>query len=1035
MTGRWPRNMALPSQVVPIPLGVAGIDTRTDHKAVRPPALAVCENGSFRRPGAIEKRYGASLIGGRQQLLYGPSLGSGHVLREPTAISGAKALTRVGDRLLMETSQDLLAYDSTTDSWVPIGPAPTCQVTYPAPAVMATALNITQCDAAQADGLLVTAAIDGANGLASIRDADTGLLLARGTFGSAAATHPRCVSVGSAVCILWARGSLLELAIVSRTTMGTWTSSSLSAVTVASDMGAAGLLDAVAIGTRILVAYLDTGGDIKYGYVEPSGALDGSLSTETPSSTPTALGIAVDGSAGSDSGRFAIFWSQAADGYARMFGPDKTALFVATTIGGPAAGATQIAGAFASSTELHVFDEQSAVSASNDLVQHSVLTSAGVRTTNNIWRHSGLGAKPIVRDGFVFPVLVHDSPLQATYFIGRAGLSGNNTSTVAQYAKRYDSCTIIGRLFPGRASGTQAHLSAPSDMGDGQWRMSLLVTDEDDITRIDEAILDFGASAGWAEAGERIVGAGALSWVTDGRLAGEIGYLLWPEGTTAVTASGGSMTAGSTVQYRIYYERTWPDGTREQSTAVDLEVELGASDTQVTLTIPTLMHTNWRRFGNGIQTYAALYRATISESQTIFNRVGTVAAGVANGITDAATYVDTASDESIEDNEPDYLSSNVADKVPPPAARVIASGNGRVFQAGFDDPDEIAFTLQRAAGEAVAFSDLLRTAADPGDGPITGLEVLADSLVVFRERQIYLIGGDGPTNVVSDGTTQGGEFTPPRVVSDDVGCIDQRSIVRFPLGIAFQARKGIYLLGTGLDLTYLGAGVERELEGETVTSAIALSDNHEIRFTLESGKTLVYDYLAQAWSTWTIGGLSAVLWQHQWVVLTDEDGTVLKETPGTFKDDGVPFSMRIRTPWIRLAGMQGFHLFKMLQFLGEYRSAHTPLVRIAYDFEPAWIDEFPWEGASTTVAANTYGSDTPYGTGIYGGETDGLPATTVYQFQVRPSQPRAEAIRVEFVDQPVAAGGLLGEGYSLSELSLDIAVKQGPMRLGAEKSA
>jgi hypothetical protein len=65
-------------------------------------------------------------------------------------------------------------------------------------------------------------------------------------------------------------------------------------------------------------------------------------------------------------------------------------------------------------------------------------------------------------------------------------------------------------------------------------------------------------------------------------------------------------------------------------------------------------------------------------------------------------------------------------------------------------------------------------------------------LVAFSRRAIYAITGDGPND-------QGvGQFSPPRAICKDLGCVDYRSIVQTAAGIFFQSERGLFLIPRGL---------------------------------------------------------------------------------------------------------------------------------------------------------------------------------------------------------------------------------------------
>jgi hypothetical protein len=313
-----------------------------------------------------------------------------------------------------------------------------------------------------------------------------------------------------------------------------------------------------------------------------------------------------------------------------------------------------------------------------------------------------------------------------------------------------------------------------------------------------------------------------------------------------------------------------------------------------------------------------------------------------------------------------------------------------------EDPNLIWVSKLRVTGEALAFNDALTITVDSGDGPITGLATMADNLIVFRERQIYIVGGDGPDNV-----GLGGEFTPSRIISEDVGCTEQRSIVRIPTGILFKSAKGIYLLGGDLGLTYIGAPVE-DYNNEAITSAVALTGNHEVRFTTAS-RTLIYDYLANAWATWSIPANHGCLWRGQWTVV---DNTGIMIPTAAYTDRGSAYTMAVETGWIHVAQLQSYQRVYRILFLGSYRGDHVPRVRLAFDYDQAWVDDVEW-AAVTSVPP--------------------------YQYEVRPSRQRVQAIKLRVED--TAGSGSLGDGFSLSEMALQLGIKPGLRPLAVTRRA
>src|SRR5690606_35481745 len=141
------------------------------------------------------------------------------------------------------------------------------------------------------------------------------------------------------------------------------------------------------------------------------------------------------------------------------------------------------------------------------------------------------------------------------------------------------------------------------------------------------------------------------------------------------------------------------------------------------------------------------------------------------------------------------------------------------------DPLAVYPSQELAEGYAPEFSPELRLSFDPYGGDITGIVVMDDLLVVFKESAIFVVGGAGPAAAPE----LGGGWTAPELVTSDVGCTSQDSIGYPPEGVLFQSRKGIYLLGRDRKVVYIGAPVEAYNE-QTVTATTLIEDRTEIRF-------------------------------------------------------------------------------------------------------------------------------------------------------------------------------------------------------------
>lgn len=298
-------------------------------------------------------------------------------------------------------------------------------------------------------------------------------------------------------------------------------------------------------------------------------------------------------------------------------------------------------------------------------------------------------------------------------------------------------------------------------------------------------------------------------------------------------------------------------------------------------------------------------------------------------------------------------------------------------------------------GYPVEFSENLKIAMNDSGGEAVAIEGMDNVLVIFKKRSLYILSGEGPNNL-----GQQNDFGTPQKLPSDVGCVDARSVVSFPDGILFKSEKGIYILGRGLYVSYIGAPVE-DYNSNTVLSSVLVSTKNEVRFLLDNGKILVYDYFHKFWMVDTATGIidMAVLGSDAYMLKAD--GTVLKEVSSLFTDNAAFYSGTLETNWITVAGLnsagalarsqQGFQRLYSIHLLGKYKSVHNLSVSIAYDYDDTIIDT-----ALITTTAGTY------------------------QYEVRPSQQKCEAFKLIITD--VSQAGT-GESLVLSNVLLEVGIK------------
>jgi len=290
--------------------------------------------------------------------------------------------------------------------------------------------------------------------------------------------------------------------------------------------------------------------------------------------------------------------------------------------------------------------------------------------------------------------------------------------------------------------------------------------------------------------------------------------------------------------------------------------------------------------------------------------------------------------------------------------------------------------------------------------------VLDEKLVLFKQTSIYILTGDGPTD-----TGAQNDFLVPQQIASDVGCTEPESIVETPQGVMFKSAKGIYILSRALQVEYVGAKVE-EFNALNVSGAVVVPDQNQVRFTTTQGRTLVYDYFFQVWTTFTNQeSVSAVGWQNNFVFLKS-NGEAWQES-AVYADNGSIIRTRISTQWFQTGGLQGYQRCYSGILLGEYIGEHRLRVRVAYDFEPFYREEFIMNPIPV-VNGDVFGTGI-YGSGSFGG------GTGVYQFDFKPARQKCQSMRLLIED---AFPDNEGTGaFNITGLTLVIGIKGGTNRL------
>jgi hypothetical protein len=396
-------------------------------------------------------------------------------------------------------------------------------------------------------------------------------------------------------------------------------------------------------------------------------------------------------------------------------------------------------------------------------------------------------------------------------------------------------------------------------------------------------------------------------------------------------------------------------------------------------------------------------------------------------------FRDALDDDSIIGNETLYTTGSILPNIAPPSFNVMVEFGGRIFGAGLDNPNRIYFSKIKDPNTSVEFSDALYIEVPPEGGNITGLAVLDSNLIIFKDRKVFRVYGEGPND-----TGVGGNYSTPLLISSSHGAKTKKAILNTVEGVIFRGGDGgIYLLDRSLNFSYIGGPVEDSNDLEIVHSTNVGSES-EIRFVLENGEALVYNYWFKVWTRFTNHtSVDSTYWNDKFVMarVTDAKG-VWVQTPNSYLDITDPILLDVETSWIKLAGIKGYQRCNWFSVLGAQTAAHDVEVTLYRDYNNAPVEQILVDGADI-FDIKVYGDSTcgDYGDEICG--TYGWPGDDVYQWRHKPKIQKCESIKLKFKDKASLSGvydPLVATSFSLKNLTLHVGIKKGQFKLPERKT-
>jgi hypothetical protein len=998
----------------PIPFG-GGVDTQTDPKAVAPVRLLDLQNGVFSRETSIIKRNGYTALG--QDVDGDPGI----VYEDPDALAARD------DELVLFASGRAYSHRPATDTWSDAGPA--LSVVASELPLVKTGTIQSQPDAATNGGVTIAAWEDSRGGVWwALLEAETQRILRAPEQMDASGVQPRCLAVGQALHLLWTptgAGSINIAVINPATPTATPTPMILTGdLSISQRSYDAIPTDGLFSSNPAIVVWARAAGGYVLGYIHESGVIGSAITGLDPPVTDAAAIVSVGPIvAFGGATTVAVTWHDTGAGNTNTQRHDTAAALAALGgVGQRAEGAVpvRLASAMTSAGVTLVWREFSAALNRDHLVR--VLSFDGLTTSQLVeQRGAGLASRAFIDADVAHAWLVHDVTFFAVYLCHRVEVGGD--------------AAIVSRTMPTTATGlpTRAHL--PSVTSAGRVHSAPLTYHEQLDTPggdqfgeagIRAVSLDFDNMAGWqsSQLGRGLYLAAACPLHYDGDRWAEWGFHYAPDDiVTPTLGTGGSLTASSTYLYVVAYEGIDAQGEIHQgAVSAGTTVVLGPGQHEVTIALPMLRATSWRRVRLGV------YRSDPGDP-TVLRRVSSVdpSATGANGYVlndptvDTFSFNDRMSDLDWADQEPLYTNGGIISNDPAPVAGgAMAVGKNRLFWTDPADPHLVRFSQELREGFGVEMAAPLFLRVDPYGGRIVGLSILDDVVIVFKESAIYAFAGAGP---LADPTVETNQFsfTPAQLVTSDVGLEAVGTLGYTPVGLVFQTGKGIYLLDRSRQVRKVGAPVDLYAE-QLLTRTVLLPDRSQIVFLSSEGRTLLWDYEHDQWSTFTNHtGWDAIVVAGSFHYLRT-DGRVFKETPGVYADDNLQIRLLLDTAWIKLAGyLQGWSQVHEAHFLGRFVSDHTLRVHVRLDYEDGYGEPYDLDVTADHDAIG-YGEG-DYGEGPYAPDSA---TSTVYQRVIHIGEAcEAIAFRLEDIEPTADRGG----SFELSELLLTGAILAPSFRL------
>lgn len=656
----------------------------------------------------------------------------------------------------------------------------------------------------------------------------------------------------------------------------------------------------------------------------------------------------------------------------------------------------------------------------------SVTQTGSVSPSAVLIRSLGLASKAVIVNSATYFMGVYGSPYQPTYFLlGSAGAiaaklaNGNGGGFLGAGLPSLNvmsSTSIsVGYLFKDLVSSVNK---------DTNVTVGTQVNGIYSQTGINFATFTFGTDklVSTETGGSLHLNGGFLN-MYDGYQAVESGFHVYPETPVCTTSTAGFSLQAQTYFYSAVY--AWADNQGNihrsaPSVPRTLVVASGGASAAI-VNVPTL------RVTSKTQNPAVVEIYRWSTAQPVYYQVSSITSPILNNRTvDSVQFTDANSDATILGNNILYTNGGVVENIGAPCCIATALFDSRLWLIDAEDRNLLWYSKQVIESTPVEMSDLFTVFVPPSSGaqgptgPMTCLAPMDDKLIIFKKNSIYFLNGVGPDN-----TGANNQYSQPIFITGTIGCDNQNSIVMTPNGLMFQSDKGIWLLGRDLSTQYIGKDVEA-YNDDAVLSALTVPGTNQVRFTLDSGVRLMYDYYVSQWGEFFgVPGISGTLYQGLDTFI-NSSGQTFQETPGIYIDGAAPTLMSFTTGWLNLSGLQGYQRVYRAYMLGNYQSPHKLSIGVAYDYDST-VEQLV--SITPDNYSPSWGGDTNWGSGsVWGG------GSNIEQWQINFETQSCQTFQLSLNEYFDPSKGLApGAGLTISGLDIVYGSSKGyPRNIGPD---